>query len=414
MTDIKALVGDTFIPSWTIAGISTAFLAFLIHRIVQSSFSSQSSKPGHKSRLLENKFGSINDLDDLALHESRCPKEKSTRPGCKDKPLPNEETIAKEGTSFVSKNKPSSSSRTNKSSTTFAITQRQPPAPLPPTTQHPGLEKFLYWWDVETSLYRIYTVHRLDGKHPPPPYNPSSRRGNTKVALRVTNNSKKRDIKVYWINYKGGYEEKGIIHGKGGTWHQTTFIDHPWVFSDAETDEEVASYIPYKIIPSVSPDSITLEDGETTGVHRFSLEDAKDDDPFCCRIVDDFLPFHPSFRSTGDALELALLHCLRTGYFAWTTLLKYLENLEKGHRVIRIANSTFSDSVWNTAARGVLLALGFQEQGAYVQMPLRWTEQWRKTVLDVVRHYQNRFERGTSDTPQPDGADGFGRAGYGL
>ena len=428
------IVDDSTRSACLLACFSAAVAAYFIPRLLPLLLSSRATAvEERKSRLLEHRFGTINDLNDLVLRDegpqgtTEKDDSSSSDSGLTTKPdsdLPSQEPEAKvvqdkengghQSSRSARGRKPSKSPTT----TTNVSRQRQsstPPTPLPLTDTHPGFDPFLYWWDVQTSLYRIYTVHRWDGQHDPPPYNPSSRRGNTKVALRVTNHCAKRTIQVCWINYKGGYEDKGTIAPAGGTWVQTTFIDHPWVLMDADTQEELASYIPYKIIPSVHPESVTVDDdggGDTTGIQRFTVEDAPDGADDCCRIVDPILPFRPAIDSEGDLLKLALLHCLRTGYIGWDVLLKYLENLDKGHRVIRISNPTFHDAVWNCAARGVLLALGFVEEGAYVQMPVRWSESWKQTVLDVVRFYKQRSE--TTTCNQPDGADGYGRAGYGM
>ena len=88
------------------------------------------------------------------------------------------------------------------------------------------LDGFHYWYEVETSLYRIYTLAHRDSSIPTiPPYLANSKRGNVAVAMRVTNRTN-RDINVYWVDYKGKHIPKGRISKHSGVWTQTTWIDH--------------------------------------------------------------------------------------------------------------------------------------------------------------------------------------------
>ena len=92
--------------------------------------------------------------------------------------------------------------------------------------EHPGLAAFWRWYEVETSLYRIYTpVHKDPSIETVPPYNPSSSRGRVNVELVVTNRTR-RELNVFWVDYKGKYVPKGTLKRNGGVWRQTTFIDH--------------------------------------------------------------------------------------------------------------------------------------------------------------------------------------------
>lgn len=89
-----------------------------------------------------------------------------------------------------------------------------------------NLEGFHYWYEVETSLYRIYTLAHRDPSIPTiPPYLANSKRGNVAVAMKVTNQTH-RDINVYWVDYKGKHVPKGRISKHSGVWTQTTWIDH--------------------------------------------------------------------------------------------------------------------------------------------------------------------------------------------
>lgn len=89
---------------------------------------------------------------------------------------------------------------------------------------HPGMADFAYWYDVETSLYRIYTLTRKDGVQVVPPYIPNSRRGNVSIFLHVTNGTN-HTINVYWVDYKGKHILKGKMN-PNHVWTQKTYIDH--------------------------------------------------------------------------------------------------------------------------------------------------------------------------------------------
>jgi PUB domain len=357
--------------------------------------------------------------------------------------------------------------KASKKSQVSAAARRRVERPSPPPFQntsdrHPGLTAFHYWWDVQTSLYRIYTLTRADPMGPPsdpPPYNPSSRRGKTSVDLRVTNDTDTTIINVYWINYTGGHELKGSIAPGGDIWTQSTWIDHPWVFCDASSSQKpepvIAHYIPYKIIPNVVPEAPTIDLTETTnvaaaandddaptgkkrliGIHRFAIvklseessDNYKDDDrrrDYTHWIRDDILPLSPDIGTEQQALELCLLHCVRTGYYHWKTLLLYYTKIQQHpenatYRHIRIANRTFADTVWNTAARGVFLASGWVEHGAYLEWgvadrPFPRLDDVHRIIQTIERWWQRAENDGSDDSAeqqQPEGADGYGRAGF--
>jgi hypothetical protein len=104
--------------------------------------------------------------------------------------------------------------------------QSKPPRPRMKATNnaHPGMDEFAYWYDVETSLFRIYTQTRKDGVDVVPPYVPHSHRGNVSIYLDVTNMTN-HTINVFWVDYKGKQVLKGTMK-PNHTWTQTTFIDH--------------------------------------------------------------------------------------------------------------------------------------------------------------------------------------------
>ena len=89
-----------------------------------------------------------------------------------------------------------------------------------------GLAGFHHWYEVETSLYRIYTLAHKDASvQTIPPYVPNSQRGRVSIEIRVINRTGK-DINVYWVDYKGNHVPKGMIRKASGVWTQTTWIDH--------------------------------------------------------------------------------------------------------------------------------------------------------------------------------------------
>ena len=296
--------------------------------------------------------------------------------------------------------------------------QRQPPSFLPALKKHEHvLESFWHWFDVEASLYRIYTSNYDEV----PPYNPSSRRGTVRVHLRVLNATDAL-IHVYWINYKGGQEDKGVIQ-PGDVWHQTTWIDHPWVF--AQCDETLLDYIPYRVIPTID-EAVTVEeeDGRPIAVHKFAIGKATDSSGSTCSVQDEIFP-HPASQhltSPSDVLQFALRHCLRSNYLGYSTLLQYLEAIVKDPanprlRQIRTANRIFHDGVWSTPGRGVLFAVGFRENLSHVELgstkPLsRVQVADLARAIDMIQTSKERSESADGSSAQPEGADGHGRAGY--
>ena len=247
------------------------------------------------------------------------------------------------------------------------------------------------------------------------------------------------------INYKGNEIPKGVIGTQGGTWTQTSWIEHPWIFRDAETGQVLLHYIPDRIIPStvfdVSTDLDQVDPHDTTtktGVHRFTIQDRLDADgnEFLISLYDQILPFpaNKHLTSPEQAVFWTIRHMLR-GVAAcsqntvtdWTIILKYFNNILQHpahfkYRKIRIANATFFNQIWNTPARGLFLAAGFVERGAHVELgtsqPLshnRTTELSNFVVL--LEQWKIEWpELVNSNHPiqQPDGIDGSGRAGFGV
>jgi hypothetical protein len=266
----------------------------------------------------------------------------------------------------------------------------------------PPLFHFWTWYDTQTSLYRQYTFVRTDGVEDYTtivPYHPSSRRSDRiSIQLRITNDLDV-PISVYWVDHIGRHIPKGDILPQGGSWQQTTYVDHPWIFKRASVapigaaDENSLSdqltttdnaetillhYIPHQVIPS-SKDATTSQNEMNSSadvensIHRFHIVPSMAHESitgmYNCTVHDPLLPFPASkhLLTPRKAAEYALQHCVRMKYDKWVILQKYIQNIidypnDLRYRCIRLANPKFSDAVWNTPAKGVLLAYNFIEQ----------------------------------------------------
>eukprot|EP00977_Amphora_coffeiformis_P012330 scaffold3043_cov180-Amphora_coffeaeformis.AAC.22 len=302
--------------------------------------------------------------------------------------------------------------------------QRDASSPRPvfrnQSRDHPGLDAFWYWCDVECSLFRIYSLGRKDGTAVHPPYIPRSRAGQVQVSLRCTNRTR-RTIHVYWINYKGADVVKGKIF-PGASWTQQTWIEHPWVFRDSITDDTLLYYIPDRIIPTCQQQPTIDANDPEMGVHRFDFISAPPESPYWIQIDDPVLPFPAKdhFRSPDHAADWALLHMHRMNYAHWDVLAKYLTNIlhEPGnpkYRQIRIENRTFNSTVWQTPARGLLFAIGFVEQGIHIELGTtrRLTKEQVKQLSSLMFSISTWRRQNELPYEQPVGADGYGRAGFG-
>jgi PUB domain len=265
----------------------------------------------------------------------------------------------------------------------------------------PSLFHFWTWYDTQASLYRQYTLVRNDDIEDNAtivPYHSSSRRNDKiSIQLRITNELDV-PISVYWIDHIGKHMPRGVILARGGRWQQTTYVDHPWIFKTStaalaitddksndlcdklslndNTETVLLHFIPHQVIPSTM-DAPTLDDeiNQATkvisGIHRFHIIPSvkQESAMYNCAVHDPILPFPASkhILSSRKAAEFALQHCIRMRYDKWVVLQKYIRNIihhpnDLRYRYIRIANSKFSDAVWNTPAKGVLLAYNFIEQ----------------------------------------------------
>ena len=112
------------------------------------------------------------------------------------------------------------------------------------------------------------------------------------------------------------------------------------------------------------------------------------------------------------------------GVSAAKILNKYLSNIsiypqEPKYRKLRVCNPFFTSNIYNTAARGVLLALGFEEHHGYFECGAAQGKMLtgdRTTMISdamamlflVSRTFENQK---IVEMFQPMGVDGFGRAG---
>lgn len=479
----QAEYGNTWL--WMVATVTLAiFLHLAYHRLFPLVQSGQLPHEGaslensldatnvtngsmHESRLLRKQFGVIPDdldlyLEDEIINENAAsiaeqhqtfvdppqPQRETDDGSCRGPQVQENEAVHSEDdivpknnelstkikTQAIKRSTKTQSIRERLASAAEARLQQQPPPFRRISDSHPGLRAFWYWCDVETSLFRIYTVTRKDGvqdESTTPPYNPSSRRGNVAIKLRVTN-CLQEIVKVYWINFKGAHVEKGTIPANGGTWRQTTWIDHPWTFCTGANigDEKILlHYIPYRVIPTLTEASTVDNDDEDdsgrTGVHRFRiLPNATSDSIYSCAVDDPILP-HPANRyisTPRDAAEFALLHCVRVHYNGWNVLKKCIRMIiqhpeNPRFRQVRTSNKVFAEAVWNTPAKGVLLAAGFEEHGAYVELgsvaPLSPAVIQELSELMISIEHWEKLAEDPEIEQQPEGFDGYGRAGFG-
>jgi hypothetical protein len=177
-------------------------------------------------------------------------------------------------------------------------------------------------------------------------------------------------------------------------------------------------------------------------MHQFTIRpprlESTAKNPYSVSIDDPTLPFPAEhyLKTPTACISWTLMHCRRMAEAQlldygtmYTTLIKYLTKIVQHpeiskYRQIRIANPVFH-RLWQTPVRGLLLAVGFVECGAHLELgcgsdssPLR-----RDRVQDValllfqVEQSQLLALNGNANSAvtrqQPMGADGFGRAGWG-
>jgi hypothetical protein len=254
--------------------------------------------------------------------------------------------------------------------------------------------------------------------------------------LRVTNSTdNNQTLQAFWIDYQGKFIDKGSF-GPNETWTQLTFGEHPWVFCDAETNAILVYYVPYRVIPAtrqeLSTTTTTFVDASSVtnsnqhpGVHQFSIHSPRTTPSnsvfaFACHIQDPVLPYPASetLVTMEHALDQTLLHCHRLSYKGWSTLIQYLTNIvqhpkETKFRRLRMANPIFSNGVWMTPAKGLLLALGFVEHGAFVELGTS-NELSRERVQDVARllYHLGQWKEYSESSSQVLEYQPLGMAGY--
>jgi len=250
-------------------------------------------------------------------------------------------------------------------------------------------------------------------------------------------------MSAFWIDYKG----HEIFKGKalpGQTWQQTTWIGHPWLFKFETGGKENANpaevhFVPYRVIQNTEKVSTLDQDGRT-GIHRFAILSSSRHDntngASILNIVDPIFPYPSSEINTVEAAFEWSLRQMEREESSPRTLLKYLKNIVSKpemskYRQIRTANKIFWNEVWITSGRGVLHALGFVENGAYIEcgphdeaLPSDRLGDFIKAISELERWMlmqeagggdDGQDHESSSQSPiiQPNGADGFGRAGYG-
>ena len=297
------------------------------------------------------------------------------------------------------------------------------------------------------------------------PMHPSSERGKVPVYIEVTNHTTQHEIiNVYWADYTGNEIYKGSIRNGGGMWTQTTYIGHPWTFRVGPGEEGVLlKYVPFRVVPSIVGDHsrIEEEEGEITmegGIHRFELHDVpemmtnsntnndsagKRSRPVCW-VEDKVLPESPLHVSSSKTAASSLSAGMINNAIQWScqqirredvirhgngiasakVLLQYLKNIQlhpdkPKYRQLRVSNRTFQRTVYDTGARGVLLALGFEELYGYMECgpnTVLGPDRVRQVcdAIVIVNETLQIMEDGIdSNLVQPEGGDGYGRAGFG-
>ena len=282
---------------------------------------------------------------------------------------------------------------------------------------HPRLDGFNHWYDIEASLYRIYSIGKV-GTEVAPPFIPRSERGHVALKLEIQN-SMHREINVFWIDYKGKEVLRGTIPGNNGVFYQTTWIGHPWTFRFKDTSEMVLHFIPYRVIPTTDAIPTTNPEDPDVGIHAFTLHRPKNQKDLCS-IQDPVFPM--DMQIPQQAVAWSFQHMSRHEYMYSETLMKYLTNIvrhpkEAKYRQIRTAGKTFYNQVWNTPARGLLLAAGFVQEGAYAELgSMNPLPRDRVQELSTLMFYLEQWRRKQQQmipNDQPTGADGGGRANFG-
>lgn len=288
---------------------------------------------------------------------------------------------------------------------------------------HPGLTEFHNWMDAIASIYRMYSIGKVhESEDPVIPLLPRSERGHVSLNMVIENRTSV-DIDVFWIDYKGKEIKKGRLSAfsENVDITITTWIGHPWAFRDRHSGMLLLYYVPYRIIPFTESNHPDSAQQTSIGRHRFILTSPTNDKD-ACAVIDHVFPFpSTTITSIDDAVAFSILQMERENVSP-RILLKYLYNIalnptDSKYRQIRTSNKVFFNNIWCNGGRGILHALGFEENQAYIEMgpsegPLPGER--IKDVTDAVmmlEKYLNRIE-GSPRRNQPVGSDGSGRANW--
>ncbi len=242
---------------------------------------------------------------------------------------------------------------------------RDKPA-LKAKAEHPGLQDFHNWMGATSDIYRMYQIATRSDEAAIPLI-PRSERGHIPLRMMIQNDTG-MSIDVFWVDFKGNEQLKGNMGPHVGNVNITTWIGHPWLFREKDSKKLLLHYVPFRIIPNTE-ETYSHDD---TGHHMFAIVEARDEDHLCG--IQDFLfPYPPSnIQNVMNAVKFSIKQ-MRRERVSPRTLLKYLTNIalhpdQSKYRQIRVANKVFWSDVWCNGGRGVLCALGFEEQGPFVEM----------------------------------------------
>ena len=318
---------------------------------------------------------------------------------------------------------------------TSTSTHSIPPA-LRSKAKHPGLHQFHCWHSAISEIYRSYKIQQSHQEHVEFPIIPRSERGNVSLYLEVQNGTRDMIMKAYWVDYLGHEIDKGFVN-PGQTWCQQTWIGHPWVFrfeyqpsshihvtSISVTCNAAVHYVPFRIIQSTTAHNTKSTNG--VGIHKFSIVQSDSvSGKTNLEIEDPIFPFPSSRIQSIEEAFLWSLQQMERENSNPKVLIRYLKNVclypdKPKYRQIRTANKIFWNEVWITAGRGMLHALGFEENGAYLEtgpkegfcLPSDRIRHF-STAVDELERWIEMEPKSTDQLKQPSGADGFGRAGFG-
>jgi hypothetical protein len=244
------------------------------------------------------------------------------------------------------------------------------------------------------------------------------------------------------VDYKGRHILKGTMT-PNQVWHQSTWIDHPWVFEGIDDSSSSSSgsgnptpylyYIPYRVIPTLKESPTTYDDDHTAGLHKFAIippTNYSNSTKYYCGVRDEIMPFSAwdHFSTPVQGFHWTLQFMSRLG-MAWDDPIidlvqKYLANIVRApevvhYRQLRTRSTGTFGSIWNSPLQGLFLALGFVEVQGFVELGCAGEALSRERIQDVaLLSYMitnwKETEKKREWMEQPVGAmDGYGRAGYG-